>query len=100
MKGQASRLLPWLDGQDLAPVEELIDYLGSDDPFLRKCALKALGAIGRREAFKPLVRFARRAEPGSEDMRAAVAALSDLTCMDFGLDPALPMEAQPRAVNP
>jgi hypothetical protein len=99
LKGPAARMIPWLDGQDHAPIDELVEYLKRDDNFLPPTAATALGRIGRKEGFLPLVDYLRGCEAGSTGAEAAVAALSRLTGRDFGLDPQVPLTKQTKPVK-
>ncbi|MHC5039686.1 MAG: HEAT repeat domain-containing protein [Planctomycetota bacterium] len=99
LKSPAFGLIPWLEGQPYVPLEECIDYLGSDSRWMRERAASALGKIGKKEAFLPLLDFLRTRTPGSSEAEVAVNALMRLTGLDFGLDPEKPLTEQKKAVE-
>ncbi|MHC4779542.1 MAG: HEAT repeat domain-containing protein [Planctomycetota bacterium] len=99
LKGPAYNLLGWLEGQEYAPTEEAVSYLDSRDDVLRRMGAVALGVLGKKEGFLPLVSYLRSQDPGSKGAARAVSALKKLTCIDFGIDPDSPLSDQGGSVK-
>ncbi|MCU0722576.1 MAG: hypothetical protein MUC63_02980 [Planctomycetes bacterium] len=99
IKYPAFQLCRWLEGRDDVPIGEVVGYVESGPGDLPDLGARALGLIGRKEGFLPLLGHLRRLSAGTARAEHAVAAIADLTGRDFGLDPSRPLAEQGEAVK-
>lgn len=93
------RYMEWLHGQPYVDVSELVGYLDRNDTRLRHLALQGLGAIGKTEAFEPVLAHLRKVAEDPGESRFALEALRRISGRRFGLKPAQDLALQGEPVR-